>query len=977
MNTDLKNALASLGWAEVYGRYVHLTGRVNASGEMRGVTPWPDYPHDQDSFCLNVHKGVFDCKRSGRAGTFIQFLAWMEGEEDEETGEFLPADMARIERRLAIEQGVLHPVEPGWLAHCQQSLTRLRWQTAFEGNLQRLGKWWEYQTLVDLGVGWDEEEQRFVLPCHDQLGALVNARLYLPGGKPKTKWKHSSGGTPSNFLFPHQAWEDPILILCEGEADALTLRSLGFPGASGTLGSAQPVPEGWWFRGKSIYLCFDVDEQGRKATADAVQRLARDAEHLWVVDLPEWEGRPDNADISDYVAYLRANGTDADGIRAALLLLLQSAREVTRRSGPADMEEAVAASFVESRAPSFVGKRVRFRAQILGLSNNIYRMPVTTQARCPARGHKFCSICPMKKAGGEMTVTHNPSDQSSLRLIGVDTDRQTLVLKDLVGVTRNCPDFRAEGTAYVNVHLVVIGPPLDDDDAALTDRCAAYVVLKEDARTLEATFEYSMTGFCYSHPRDQTAVYMIDDYEAAATSVSSFQMTDEIREELRVFQPRTGQSVYDKLADVAQDLSDSVTGIRGRPDLHMAYRSVWHSSISFRCGKEQIERGWLECLVVGDTRCGKSQTYRRMANFLDMGTWVDCKNQSVAGILGSADKLPSGEWYVMPGLMPQNDQKIIGFDEFNTKLDQGCVIQFLASARSEGLVVISKAGRARFRARVRSIWLANPGQGRLLSEIGRLGVEVIPRLIQQPEDITRFDFALIVAQEDIPAELLQETEGLATSRYGEQASRNLLLWAWSRQEAQKQFTDAAVRTVAEVANRMVAQYSDQVPIVERNEQRKRVAKLAISIAAQCFSTDESGEMLLVTEEHVAAAEELFHLWYDKPAMGYDVYSKKSAVTYSIVDTEVVRRVMSEHIGSAQRVAVEQMLSIREFTEKTFSSAIGCSEMIGRGILQVFHHHRVLQVVQGGSTGRYELSPAGTRFLKAMLSEIEAQEEHGS
>src|SRR5258708_33757812 len=91
-------------------------------------------------------------------------------------------------------------------------------------------------------------------------------------------------------------------------------------------------------------------------------------------------------------------------------------------------------------------------------------------------------------------------------------------------------------------------------------------------------------------------------------------------------------------------------------------------------------------------------------------------------------------------------------DEFvSGKIDKIGIVEQLSSTRSEGIVRISKAASALFNARVRLLWSANPGRGRLLRDIATYGVEIIPKIIPQPEDIARFNFALPVSQHDVSA----------------------------------------------------------------------------------------------------------------------------------------------------------------------------------------------------------------------------------
>ena len=66
--------------------------------------------------------------------------------------------------------------------------------------------------------------------------------------------------------------------------------------------------------------------------------------------------------------------------------------------------------------------------------------------------------------------------------------------------------------------------------------------------------------------------------------------------------------IHQKLTEIYKDLTNNVTGIVDRQSLHLAYDLVYHSVLSFNFDGVLLKKGWVECLAVGDTKCGKTVT---------------------------------------------------------------------------------------------------------------------------------------------------------------------------------------------------------------------------------------------------------------------------------------------------------------------------------------------------------------------------------
>lgn len=977
-NQVIHDACERLGWEEVYGQHVTWTSPPNDRGERQCACPFPGSADDTPSMRININTGAWRCWHCERqldvpivGGYYVQFRQRLDSSEFDDHGRLVPLDYHQTARGLIIELGIANPLSRDWV---QQAADDLRHDLATWHFLNQV-KPWSPVIAHELQVGLDRERERIVFPCYDSIGMLINARLYAPGGTPKTYW--AVRGLTGNFLWPHRAWNDHWLILVEGEGDALTLRTFGFPGASGTVGSERPVPEGYWYQNKSVYLWMDIDDAGRHATQTAIRHLRGAAGSLYVIRMPDWPNRPDNADVSDFVVYLQSQGHSEVEVQRAIQTCIDEAEFVQPPSAVFDTESAHVA-FIDLHDPDTVGQRLRWTCRVTAKTDSTYLLPTRFEMRCPAEGHTYCQRCPMlQQFAGHGTFDHDPRDPRSLKLINATDAGRIAAFKSIVGVPMSCPDPTAEAVEYVTVQPVVlnaateVAEQADEDEAADYHRKEAMVILRHGQR-IQENAEYVMEGFVYPSPKTQEAEILVDLAEQQGTVIDNFELTPEVVEQLKPFRPRAGQGVLEKLVDVAQDLAATVTLIRGRDILHLAYRSVWHSVIEFQFGDEAVQRGWLECLVLGDTGCGKSQAFQKMADYYGIGLLIDCKNQTKAGILGAA--VQSGmtnEWYVIPGVYPQQDRKMVCLDEFHTRIqgEGGDVISMMASTRSEGVVTISKAATAKFRARVRSLWLANPGRGKLLAELGAFGCEWILRLIKQPEDVRRFDFAMIVAQGDVPVELLERPAERRAPRYDRIAAQQLLLWAHSRKADQVYFAPNVVDYVYQLASWMVARYYEKIPIVERNDQRKRIAKLAVSVAAQCFSTDDDCERIIVDIEHVWAAVEIMRQCYDANAMGYDRWSEQSRARNSISDLDKVRHLFLQELKPHGVAVAQQLLSLTEFTEQTFKQVVPSqSPMMAMGLLQDLILARFVQPTDGGRRNTYELTQAATQFLQQFVEE---------
>lgn len=964
MRSELLRELQSVGWEEVYGRHLNLSGTPNQKGEIRLTSPFPYLRDRRPSFSLNVTTGLWYCFIQGKGGDYVMFRALMETEEFDPISGFGIPDYEAVQRKLLQEFGVTKALDSNWLRSCQETLLSdptLMWSIQQQ-------KPWEISNLSQMGIGYDNDTERFVIPIYDRKGAIVNAKLYSPASSSGPKMIWGISGIGGNYLYPSRAWTEPWVVLVEGETDVISMRSYGFPACSGTAGAGDPVPEGDWWRGKTVFVLMDSDDAGIQACEKAIYRMRELAASVVKVELPDWPGKPEKADSSDYIQYLKAQGYDSIAIQSALGTVLENGERLQGSDSTLDAEP-VDCLFSQALSSSNLNGKVRFKARVLARSSNRYMLPIEYEVRCPGTGQQWCRRCPMSQVHhGIGRFRHDHRRQESLRLIQCTANIQVQEIKAIQGIARQCPEPILNAINSKDVEVCMIGESTHDATGNSHERARreAYFIL--GSKGLEENRDYELEAYVYAHPKTQQAVFLVTNYKPLANAFEGYHVDATSIDSLSIFQPGKDQDPFDKIMEICFDLSESVTLIKGRPDLHAAYRSVFHSVLQFNLGGEFVKRGWLEALVIGDTRCGKSKAYQLMSEHYGVGTLVDCKMQSIAGILGSVQQAPSGEFYALAGLLPQNDGGIVCFDEFAARTHKTDFVGALSSTRAEGVVRINKAASGEFKARVRAIWLANPGLGELMAELPDMGCEIIPRVITQPEDIARFDFALTVSQLEVPVSSVNKIHDMPPAKYNSEVSKELIRWVYSRSTEQIIFTDEALQYLPTVSKWLSEKYDPSIPIVEINDQKTRVAKLSVSVASQLFSTD-NGENIIVKPEHIMTAAKLLCLWYDKPSMGYDVYSNSIRQQKLIRNEEDLRAAFDVTISPYGHRLAEILLKMDEINPRDFRSYIPMNGMYAESFVGRLNANNCLKPTDRGRRGTYKKTPDFTRWLKEYLGHI--------
>lgn len=747
-----------------------------------------------------------------------------------------------------------------------------------------IDKWGiEEATIKKFMIGHDGD--RYTLPVFDAAGTVVNVRRYMPNAKADKMKNYASGGhsygSPAQ-LYPVSALSHPIIIITEGEKDCIVASHHGFNAITTTSGANYWNSE-WTklFKEKIVYICYDADAAGRKGAQKLAEQL-NDVCEVLIVELPDDKAH-EGFDITNFFVDHGASALDFQE-------LVNDAKTFSKPMElKPDEPEPVEVPLALASMAEFNGKPILTNVIVSGKDMAPYLVPQKIKVRCGCGdGESACPTCPRWKNPAnknpsieyEATFTVEANNAQLLKLINCSDTQQKGYLKELGGVAKRCGFGLIDVIEFGNVQQIICIPELDQQQTAsfaneeyeYVSRTAYYL-----GHNIIANRSYKMKGYTHPEPKTQHATHVFDHKDDMQDSVRSFVLTEEIHKQLReTFSLKPGQSIEDKLNDIYNYCSRNVHYIRGRQEIQLAFDLVWHSVLHFNFLGQPVRKGWLETLIIGDTAQGKTELTSRMRDYYNLGARITGEKTSTSGLVGGLQKM-GDRWILQWGAYPQNDRRAILIDEYSSLSEDD--IANMTDLRSTGIAEIVKIRTERTNARVRAVLCSNARSGNMLKTYTQ-AITAIQQLMGKSEDIRRLDFAIIAATGEVDlAEINKPISMLPMPKqeYPQDACRNLVLWAWSRNVPpnvnQVRFSKAAEEAILAASVKLGKKYHPKIPLVEPSDQRLKIARMATALSVRLFSSDETGQLVLVEKEHVEYIVDWLEKQYDKPSMAYNTWSE--------------------------------------------------------------------------------------------------------
>jgi hypothetical protein len=783
---------------------------------------------------MNVTKGVWFCQK-GCGGGKVKDLV-------KQRSEWVTPPNANMNG---------HSSKPGKVSRPKESITEAKvkgWHSALMSSHDLLDEFKSARglfdhTLAKFEIGWDRDYRCYTIPVRGEDGELLNIRRYQtrPTKGRRKMWGVEGMNVPRLYPFSVLADKPEEIIICEGELDALITIQNGFPAITRT-GSAKVWHSEWnrYFKGKIVYICQDCDEDGQDGQRKIGRNLRRIAADVRLVRLPYPITDKHGKDLTDY--WLEREG-DADEFRR----LLEEAQPFDPSSAE-EPERVDDANVIDALDSKRVGRPLRLTVTIKGKREPGYSIPRKIEYSCTRDAGPKCNFCPLYATGRDDKIIAG-SDPLVLDMIDSPTSHVADVLRTSYGIPK-CPKLEIDVQEYQAVEILIARESIDRHSA--TEETNGHFVTPAAYKSIKLTSvgrhdtmpnqTVRVVGALQPDPRHQMNEFLAWDLSKLETSLDRMDMDSDTIRDLRRFQPREGQSPLYQVAAIAKELEEHVTHIYGRPQLHAAIDLVFHSALGFSLAGHPLRRGWLDLLVVGDTRTGKSEVASRIVDFYRAGEVVECESASFAGIIGGLQQYGSSkEWAVTWGAVPINDRRLVVLDEVSG-LDPSEIAE-MSSVRSSGTAQLTKIKQEETLARTRLIWMGNPRVGSLKDVT--YGVQAIQPLIGSPEDVARFDIAMSLRAGEVNAKEMNRRHVPGKLHYPADSCNLLIRWAWSRTADQIIWMPGAEDEVFKHAVDMGKRYIEEPPLVQVANVREKIARIAVALAIRTFSTDRSGERVLI------------------------------------------------------------------------------------------------------------------------------------
>lgn len=903
-----------------------------AENEVKCLCP---FHNDKTPSCfIHTERGVYKCHACQANGDFITFVARVVGRPRADVYAEL-ADKYDLRTEKTVDAN-----------RVEAMYDRLKQNQELLEELHRRAVTPELIRKYRLGM----HNKRVAIPIKTRRGEIVNLRLYQPGAAAYKMLNLRGYGKPPR-LFPIEQMDYETIVLCGGElkaivaADQLNEHNIGAVTITAGEGAWYPaLTEA--FRDKVVYICFDIDEAGQRASASIANVLYFVAREVRIIKLPLDPEEHPKGDVNDFVA---------DGGHMWQVVKHHSREEAWHpitAAAPAN-EPPTVTSLAESIKAPMAGRRLTFKATVVSKDTAPYILPTTVSVRCN-RDQKFCALCPVQNAR-DFTVQTESS--VLITLTGAGPLKSKIALQAALGIPSRCRVCELEPKEYATGEDTRLSSEILATSTVEDRQMVPAIVMTEQPLELNETYE--LTGRMYPNPDSNQAHLVISTAAPAKDALSSYQVE---RFGLEIFKPEalTKPAIITRLMAIYDDLEANVTHIYQRRLMHALMDLTWHSPLWLQFDGNLV-KGWLETLVVGDSSQGKSDTAEYLRRHFDLGQTMSCKNATVAGLLGGLQS-HGNRWFVSWGMLPTCDRRLAILEELKGASAE--VIGRLTDTRSRGIAELMMIEKRRAYARTRILAISNCRGNRKIRTYN-YGISAVEHLIGSPEDVRRFDWAICVAEGEIPAarlNMLRVSRPKVPHVYTSDLCKRLILWAWTQNAAK--FTPQAEAAALEASTRLCDTYCEDIPLMDAGSGRYKVARIAAAIAARTFSCDDAGD-LLVHACHVEVAEHILNKVYGSSTVGYSEYTKSRRVRDAISDPKYV----AHHINQLPypHEFVEHIVEASTFDLQDMTDWLGTDRDTAQRFMSLLVRKRC--VSRRGSHGYVKTQAFSTFLAELSLAEM--------
>lgn len=983
---------------------------------------------------VNLHSGGFHCFACGKSGSIFDFLSFISGvdpktgfqealvtlankaginirqfSQDVKSGKFpleTPPDATKTTapkfipkiNKAASTDSTTPPIPKSRADKCHKDLRpeHFKYLTLVRGLTEETINYWN--------LGWDSNRRykdtegawkkgRFTIPIPGRDKLLRNIRAYAADAQSDQKMVNTKGyGSPPRLLNLHNLIEKnwTNVIICEGEFDLMLLdqhiRDAGLDEVwgvvTGTHGCST-FEEEWIpdLHGKNIIFLFDVDAHGKRwAQSHATTKLlpalsSGNIPSIKIATLP-LDGTLDNKDVTDY--FVKAGGKLND-----LLSIIENTPPLIiggRNHDEATLEPIEVSSFVACiKDRRYIDERVRVPITISGQSTKIYHATRSLRVTgCPLRkgdGNDEC--CTLNT--GIQTIPYG--DTLFIESCMTPKSRLQTILQD-VACTKHKPCTIEEVEKVVMEeyfgHQVIkrLTATADEKGRMINSQelvTTSVYILQPEKNVEIGPHDYLATGIVRSHPQSRQATLFVEHLEPMEEDWQKYELDERNIGYLKELQG------FQNVKQLLNEFTSGVTQIYESDEILLTVLLTYLSPrwINFN---GQVIHGWLNACVLGDSGTGKSATYIRISDWLELGDLFSALSGSRTGLLYSL-KQKGVEWYVQVGRYVMASGKIIAVDE--TQETPAEEIKKMAKAMDEGWLDVSHVASGGWQTQTRTLFLMNPKPPKKISDFP-YGCMAIGECFD-PMFIRRLDIAVFsTMKEDIEFYNKKYDKELVKSvSITPEMFRSVVYWAWTRSVNDVKWTEEATQVCLDKAIELgkIFGHADDIPLVFPGDFRNNLARLSTAFAVLSGSFTEDYTGIIVNPIHVEKMAMFVDACYSSANCNLRQYSKNSSRKKTLKDfdqiTETFNKVVelakhSSQRGNNQQPFLQMVLLLHN---QGYVRHRDLAEQIGVTLNWVRKHIAILQMFDliELNRGGYKTTRKFNLFLQKWQEDKEVEE----
>lgn len=769
------------------------------------------------SLSINIEKGLFYCHACRIGGDINDFLS-MVGEKSSVS--YIESDVEKFHEQLMNSPKLVN----------------------FLINTRKLS----IEVIKERKIGYDDLTGRYTIPVTDAEGKIVGLRKYKQYA---TANKIISYGE-SFLCYPFDVLaKNETIVITEGELDCLALNSHKIPSITllppAAINNVDGLVE--YLKDKIVIIVYDSDSTGRKLSIDLTRKIIAFNDKVKRVDLSPYK------DVTDFLS----NRTSDD-----LVNLIYGTKYY------ADIEEDASIQYIpigDVLQTENIDKRFKTDYYVTSRTLSCYSIPLHFSIICPA-DFEFCHKCMLHSFGG----SYEDKVRSDM-ITAVDKGQKAFEseIKKYYGIPSRCAFFKIRPNIAKIATIAHVSPKIDDvaEISETYTQIRAYIL--SDRNMVEVNNMYSSVVNLVPSVSHNDLVLVAENCEP----INQF-VVYELLPSMFSFNVRDNETVFERIYDIAKDL-EYITAVNQRIALIMAMDLTFHSVLNIQFHRKNI-KGYLDVLVIGDTRTGKSTIAKELIKFYRLGEIIDGSTVTTAGLIGGIT-IANESTFLTWGALPRNDGRLLIIDEADELSEE--ILEKLSYVRSFGIAELTKIQTSKTNARVRLIMITNPLSGIKMKDY-TYPITAIKEFAKSRQDIARFDYC-VIASHDVDTIKVEE-RGI---KYDVDAYFNLVRFAWNIKPEDILYTfdmDTLLSECEKISN----DYSDEIPLIERNSLYEKVLRIATAAAVRTFNYDDKLRKIVVTEKYLQFVRDFLNYIYQSEDNMYYQYSqilKAEEKSYDMTD----------------------------------------------------------------------------------------------